>query len=233
MSSVTWPSGALHEIVGNFSRPPSDYPTMDCPQIRFSVSAALDGEDPGLPEVVIQAHLAACTRCRTWSADAGDFHRTLRIRPAEMEVDRTEEIRAALPIRPGAVHRGDRVQPLRLATLVIAIIQIVGAVPLLLGHGDMMHSHYARHIGVFSAALAIGLLVVAWRPERARALLPMLAVLVAGLVWSCLDDLISGRAVPGSAIAHGADVAALGVVWMLAHTTAGSADVTHRHPVLR
>ena len=206
---------------------------MDCPQIRFSVSAALDDEDPGLPEVVIQAHLAACARCRTWSVDATEFHRTLRIGPAEMEFNRTEEILAALPLRARVGHTGDRVQPLRLATLLIALVQIVGAVPLLLGHDEMMHSHYARHIGVFSAALAIGLLVVAWRPERARALLPMLAVLVAGLVWSCLDDLISGRAVPGSAIAHGADVAALGVVWMLAHTTAGSEGVTHRHPVLR
>lgn len=206
---------------------------MDCPQIRFSVSAALDGEEPGLPDSVISAHLAECARCRTWSAEATELHRALRIQPAVVETDRTEAILAALPTRSKPGLNEERVRALRLATLVIALVQIVGAVPLLLGHGDMMHMHYARHIGVFSAALAIGLLVVAWHPARARALLPMLGVLVAGLLWSCLDDLISGRPVPGSAIAHGADVVAFGVVWLLAHTPAGSDGVTDRRPVLR
>ena len=206
---------------------------MDCPQIRFSVSAALDGEEPGLPDSVIRAHLAECARCRTWSAEATDLHRALRIQPAVVETDRTEAILAALPARSKARPSEERVRVLRFVTLVIALIQIAGAVPLLLGRGEMMHMHYARHIGVFSAALAIGLLVVAWHPERARALLPMLGVLVAGLLWSCLDDLISGRPVPGSAIAHAADVAAFGVVWLLAHTPAGSDGVADRRPVLR
>ena len=150
-----------------------------------------------------------------------------------VEIDRTEEILAALPERPRANASADRVRPLRIATLVIALVQMFGAIPLLLGHGDMTHMHFARHIGVFAAALAIGLVIVAWRPERAAGMLPMLGVLVAGMVWSCLDDLLAGRPVPGSAIAHGADVVALGLVWMLAHVTSGSEGARHRRPVLR
>ena len=210
----------------------SDYPFVDCSQIRFALSAALDGEDPGLPSLVVDAHLNGCLECRSWSAEVADFHRTLRVAPAAIEVDRTEAIRAALPNRGMIPGRDDRTRSLQWATVFIAIVQLAGAIPLLLGHGDEMHGHFARHIGVFTAAMAIGLLVVARRPDRARAFLPMLAVLVGGLVWSCLDDLIGGRPVPGSAIAHGLDVAALGAVWLLAHTN-GADDTRDRRPVLR
>ena len=210
----------------------SDYLSMDCSQIRFALSATLDGEDPGLPNVVVDAHLGGCPECRTWSAEVADFHRTLRVGPAAIETDRTETILAALPRRGAAPGRDDRTRSLQRVTVILAIVQLAGAVPLLLGHGDEMHGHFARHIGVFTAAMAIGLFVVARRPDRARAILPMLAVLVAGLVWSCLDDLISGRPVPGSAIAHGLDVAALGVVWLLAHTN-GAGDTRDRQPALR
>ena len=212
--------------------PKSDNPIMDCSQIRFALSATLYGEDPGLPNLVVDAHLDGCPECRTWSAEVADFHRTLRVGPAAIETDRTETILAVLPRRGAAPGRDDRTRSLQWVTVILAIVQLAGAVPLLLGHGDEMHGHFARHIGVFTAAMAIGLLVVARRPDRARAILPMLAVLVAGLVWSCLDDLISGRPVPGSAIAHGLDVAALGVVWLLAHTN-GAGDARDRQPVLR
>lgn len=233
MPPVTSPSGAGNAIFGNFSAAPNDSSFMDCPHIRFSLSAGLDGEDPGLPDLVIRTHLAECARCRTWSAEAAELHRTLRVQPAEIEIDRTAAILTALPDRPPVNAAPDRVRPLRIATMVIAMVQMFAAIPLLLGHGDMTHMHFARHIGVFAAALAIGLVIVAWRPERAAGILPMLAVLAAGMIWSCLDDLVAGRPVPGSAIAHGADVVALGLVWMLAHVRSGSEGERHRRPVLR
>ena len=217
---------------GNFSTRGDDYPSMDCSQIRFALSAALDGEDPGLPNLVVDTHLDGCASCRTWSAEVADFHRSLRVGPAAIEVDRTDAILTALPRRGVIPGRDDRTRSLQWVTVFVAIVQLAGAIPMLLGHGDEMHGHFARHIGVFTAAMAIGLLVVARRPDRARAILPMLAVLVAGLVWSCLDDLLSGRPVPGSAIAHGLDVAALGVVWLLAHTK-GAGVTGERRPVLR
>ena len=101
-----------------------------------------------------------------------------------------------------------------------------------IGHGDMALMHYARQIGVFSAALAMGLVVVAWQPVRARGLLPVLAVVVVGLAWSCFDDLIAGRSVPGSAIAHAANVVGLAVVWMLAHTSPADATSTPSRPAI-
>ena len=66
--------------------------------------------------------------------------------------------------------------------------------------------------------MAVGLFVVAWRPERARAMLPILGVLVAGLLWGCFGDIWAGRPVPGNLLAHGADVAGFAAVWLLART---------------
>ena len=198
------------------------------------MSAALDGEESDLPDSVIRAHLAECTMCHAFSVEAAELHRIVRVQPAPTEVDRTHTILRAL-------HRGradtgghDHVRLLRIATLMIALVQLAAAVPLMLGFADDMHGHYARHIGVFSAALAVGLLAVAWQPDRARGLLPMLGVLVAGLVWSCLDDLMAGHSVPGTAIAHGADVAGFAAVWLIARAPGGSVVAERgRRAVLR
>ncbi len=186
---------------------------MSCFEIRVSVSAQLDGEQPTLSEPMVTDHLAACTKCRLWSADVTSLHRGLRVQEAPTEPDRTEAILAALPTR-GPVH-DERVRLLRLVTAVIAMVQLVASIPLLFGTDHEMHGHLARHVGAFSVALAVGLLIVAWRPERARGTLPILAVMVVGLVWSCLGDLLAGHPLPGSAIAHAADVAGLATVWFL------------------
>ncbi len=204
---------------------------MSCFEVRASVSARLDGEDLTVPEQVVTDHLAVCTKCRLWAADVTELHRGLRVQSAPVEPDRTEAIIAALPIRR-PVH-DERVRLLRLMTCAIAMVQLVASVPLLFGNGYEMHGHLARHVGAFSVALAVGLLTVAWRPERARGTLPILAVLVVGLVWSCLGDLFAGHPLPGSAIAHGADVAGLGTVWFLSRSWHEPADSSRgRRPVL-
>ncbi|MEP6625981.1 MAG: zf-HC2 domain-containing protein [Acidimicrobiia bacterium] len=209
---------------------------MDCSDIRSSVSAALDGEDSGMSDSMVRGHLAECTACRAYSADVSDLHRMVRVQPATPEIDRTHAILAALPRREPAPTSADHMRSLRFATFVIASVQLVAAVPLVLGLTSAMAGmeNDARHIGVFSAALAVGLFAVAWQPERARALLPILGVLVVGLAWSCLDDLMAGHAMPGTAIAHGADVAGFAVVWLIArgHRDPAS-DTGRRRAVLR
>jgi len=193
---------------------------MLCTDVRASLSAGLDGETPALPPDVVGHHLRSCGECRTWGEQVTALHRGLRIRPIGPEPDRTAEILAALPARRAIVD--DHVTGLRIVTLVIAIIQFVTSIPLLLatdtamaGHA-MDDGHLERHIGVFALAMAVGLFVVAWRPARARAMLPILGVLVAGLVWSCFGDIWDGRPVPGNLVAHGADIAGFAAVWLLA-----------------
>lgn len=191
----------------------------------MAVSAALDGEVAPLPPDVVAHHLADCAGCRQFSQEATALHRALRVRAADEEPDRTAAILSGLP-RRSAVD--DRARGLRIVTLLIALVQLAASLPLLFASDDM--GHMERHIGIFAVALAVGLLAVAIRPQHARALLPVLTVLVAGLVWSCLGDIWAGRAIPGSLLAHGADVAGLAAVWLLARTDPDPVPHRPHHP---
>jgi predicted anti-sigma-YlaC factor YlaD len=213
-----------------------DYLCMLCHDVRASLSARLDGELPALPPDVVDHHLRGCGGCRRWSEEVAALHRTLRVQPAGLEPDHTEAILAALPRRRHIVD--DRAKTLRVITLVIAAVQFVASLPLLfasdtmvMGDHVMDDGHLERHIGIFALAMAVGLFVVAWRPERARAMLPVLGVLVAGLVWGCFGDIWAGRPVPGNLLAHGADLAGFAAVWLLARTNA-DAERDRRHRAL-
>jgi predicted anti-sigma-YlaC factor YlaD len=204
---------------------------MLCADVRVSMSAALDGEMPSLPPDVVEHHLRGCGECRRWSEAVAGLHRSLRVQPAEDEPDRTDAILAALPRRRPLAD--DRVQTLRLVSLAVALVQLVASIPLLFPSDTMpgmpgMDGHLERHLGISALAMAVGLLVVAWRPERARAMLPILAVLVVGLAWACLGDIWAGRPVPGNLLAHGADVAGLEVVWFLARNDGESERARRR-----
>jgi predicted anti-sigma-YlaC factor YlaD len=208
---------------------------MRCSDVRASLSAGLDGEMPALPPDVVEHHLGACAGCRHWSEEVTALHRMLRVQPAAAEPDHTEAILAALPRRH--VLTDERVQGLRIVTLVIALVQLVTSVPLLFASGSMAgmpgmdDGHLERHIGISAIAMAVGLLVVAWRPERARAMLPILGVLVIGLIWGCFGDIWNGRPVPGNLLAHGADLAGFAAVWLLARTD-GETDRARRQRAL-
>jgi predicted anti-sigma-YlaC factor YlaD len=41
-----------------------------CDRYRDALSARMDGEDPGIPEARIDAHLEQCAKCRTWATAA-------------------------------------------------------------------------------------------------------------------------------------------------------------------
>ncbi|MFJ9444271.1 zf-HC2 domain-containing protein [Kitasatospora sp. NPDC101235] len=43
---------------------------MRCAQFRIALSARLDGEPSGLPEVRLDKHVARCAGCREWLARA-------------------------------------------------------------------------------------------------------------------------------------------------------------------
>ncbi|MGZ4677175.1 MAG: zf-HC2 domain-containing protein [Acidimicrobiia bacterium] len=201
---------------------------MTCPDVRVSISAALDGEAAPLPPDVVAHHLDRCDGCRRFAEELGDLHRILRVQPAPEEPDRTSAIVAALPTRRSAAD--EHLLGLRLVTLLIALVQVATAAPLLFMSDAM--GHMERHIGISSVAMAVGLAFVALRPWRARAMLPVLGVLAVGLVWSCFGDIWAGRPVPGNLWAHGADVAGFAAVWLLSRAT-GATDAIPRRAVLR
>ncbi|MBM3673449.1 MAG: hypothetical protein FJW88_00625 [Actinobacteria bacterium] len=195
---------------------------MDCDVVRSAISAALDGEDTGMLPPSVDAHLSACHACRSFAVDAADLHRALRVSAAEPVPDLTAAILSSIEsARPRArVERSpseQRVRVLRVCLALVGTLQLALALPVLvLGADAGLPVHSARHIGSFTVALAVGLLVVAWQPARAVGLLPVIAVLVACLVGSAVLDAVAGRAVAGAELGHAPEVTGLVAVWLLA-----------------
>ena len=87
---------------------------------------------------------------------------------------------------------------------------------LVLGDEQGASAHAARHLGAFTAAYGVGLLVVAVRPARARAMLPVAAVLAGALVITAVVDLVDGRIPLVGEAQHLPEVLSVVLVWLLA-----------------
>jgi predicted anti-sigma-YlaC factor YlaD len=87
-----------------------------CDRIRELVSASLDGELTELEGARVQAHVAACTGCRTYAAGAAEASRMLRETPLEQL-----NVPIVLPGRRLAVAR-----KLQVAAAAAALVATVG-----------------------------------------------------------------------------------------------------------
>ena len=102
------------------------------------------------------------------------------------------------------------------------------AVPDLLATGDAAHS--ARHLGAFSVAYAVGLIVVVVRPARARTMFHVAIVLAAGMVVTAVVDIAQGRVPLVNEALHIPELFSVLFLWLLARprpdapASAGPAD---------
>jgi protein SCO1 len=71
-----------------------------CPRFREAISARLDGEDPGMADEVIDAHLLRCADCAAFADLISAQHRRSRIRAAASVPDLTGEILLKLSATP-------------------------------------------------------------------------------------------------------------------------------------
>lgn len=190
---------------------------MDCDALREALSARLDGEDPGVDDAALDAHVAGCRACRAWAEDAAALHRLVRVRAADPVPDLTDAILAeAAPDPRVAAARPRPVSTARWALLAVALTQLVLAVPDLLLGGDDTAVHVARELGAFDVALAVGLVVAAWQPARAWGLLPLAAALVVVLAVTAVADVIDGSATALGEAYHLLEAAGLGLLWLVA-----------------
>jgi predicted anti-sigma-YlaC factor YlaD len=203
---------------------------MSCTQIRDALSARLDGEDPGIDEAALYGHLAGCGGCRAFAHDAEDLHRAVRLEPAPAIPDLAPTVLAAigedtLARRPAGTRRAgeepghELVQVLRWVLVALAIVQIVVAIPALLGNDAGLPVHTARHLGSFDLALGIGFLYAAWRPQRIGGMLPIVAALVVCLAVSSLLDVAAGNTAALGETHHLADFGGLLVMWLIGRET--------------
>lgn len=100
---------------------------------------------------------------------------------------------------------------------VVAVQILVFSLPaLVLGDERATSAHSARHLGAFTVAYAVGLLVVVVRPARARAMLPVAVVLAGALLVTAVVDLANGRVPLFDEAQHLPEVLSVLLVWLVA-----------------
>lgn len=221
-----------------------------CSWVREALSAQLDDEELALAElrlaripgqgaavIDVEGHLVECADCRTWFDEAQLITRTVRVRAIEPVPDLTARIMAAVaadPVRAAdqarrAAEERDRArrQILRIAVAVAALAQLALALPTLasalLGHD--LGPHASREMASFDAAVAVGFLLAALRPDRARGYVPVALVLAACLAVTSGVDVARGMTTIGHEFGHLVAVAQAGLIWVLGRVE------RDRHPV--
>ena len=186
---------------------------MTCDRWRDAISASLDGEELGVDERWLAAHLERCTECRSFAAAAGEAHRPQRVAEAGAMPDLSRRVRKLVAL----ADRAGRWSVIRAVLAVVAIEILAFSLPaLIFGDEEDTATHAARHLGAFTAAYGVGLLLVVARPARARTMLPVAAVLAGALVITALVDLFSGRVPLVNEVQHLPEVASVVLVWLLA-----------------
>jgi len=198
---------------------------MECDRAREAISARIDGEDPGLPDGALEAHLAGCEACRAWQQRAHVMTRRARLGGAFLDRDLTSRVLAAIP--PAPARRRLRLA-LRGALVAAALGQLAITVPLLiLGHDHDAGPHAAHELGSFDLALAIAFAVGAIRPALSAGLAWTCGIAAAGLAGTAIADLVGGQAIGADEAQHLVALAgAVLLIWQSRITGRGLADAS-------
>ncbi len=185
---------------------------MSCERWREAISATVDGEEPGIDARLVDAHMARCPSCRTFRAASDEARRATRVRAAQPMPDLSRRVAKLAAI----ADRAARWSTVRVLLAVVAIEIVAFSVPMLiLGDDASSSTHASRHLGAFTLAYGVGLLVVVVRPARARTMLPVAAVLAGALVITAIIDLVEGRIPLTGEAQHLPELISVVLIWLL------------------
>jgi hypothetical protein len=97
-------------------------------------------------------------------------------------------------------------------------MQLAMAIPMLLGLGEIAHT--SREAASFDIAVAVGFAFAAWRPDLARAFVPVAFVLAGCLILTSVFDVVEGAARLAHEMGHVAALAQAGLLWGLSRDEA-------------
>jgi predicted anti-sigma-YlaC factor YlaD len=202
---------------------------MRCERSRELISALLDGELADRSGELDQ-HLDGCEACRSWADRAQALHRTLRLQSAPEVPDLTAAILSSPPSRPDEAERRAAAGSRRARpgwwrspdglVLLRVLLAAIGGTQLLLGAAELVdrtsvHGHASRHLGGWGVAFAVGLLVAAAQPWRARGLLPMAGTVAGVMLLTGSVDALSGGTPGMTEAAHVLEVCGVVVLWAM------------------
>jgi len=188
-----------------------DHFLVKCDDWQGAISAAIDGEAPGVGQRLVEAHLAGCPSCRAFRSAAEHANSLVGSpRPADPSFAGRVTKRAAI------ADRAAQLSIVRVLLFVVAVQIIAFSLPaLVLGDEQHTSAHAARHLGAFTAAYGVALLVVAVRPARARTMLPVAAVLTGTLVLTAVVDMVNGHIPLSGETQHIPELISVVLIWMM------------------
>lgn len=160
-----------------------------------------------------RAHLGGCDECAAWWSSVSSISRLLRVRPAEHVPDLATAVLAQprRAVTPPQRRRGVRVS---LGAFAVAELSLATAGSLTEAARSSVHG--TQHLGSFAAAVAAGLLYVAWRPARAWGVLPIVGALAVTIPIFAVIDGMNGELSLLGGLHHALQMLGLALVWVLA-----------------
>ncbi|HWN31889.1 MAG TPA: zf-HC2 domain-containing protein [Pseudonocardia sp.] len=208
----------------------SDFSNMGCSSCREHLSADLDGEADPAELPAARAHLAECSGCTRWFADAALVNRLIRTAPAEPAPGLTEAALAAalaeLP-RPQSPRRRIWHWTARAALAGVGAVQaVLGALALLLSGGGDPHmammgadmAHMSHESAAWNLALGVAFVAGALWTRHLAGTIPVLGSFVVVLALVSALDLVSGNVDPARVGSHGLIVVGLGLIVLIMTT---------------
>lgn len=186
---------------------------VSCTQWFEAISALADGEDPGVDRQLVEAHLAGCEPCRGQLEELERLRRVARIESARP----MEDLSGRVVKMTALADRAGRWAGVRVLLVGVAVYIVVMSLDDLFvsdGSGDVVHS--TRHLGAFTLAYGVALLVVAVRPARARTVLPVGITLAVALVITGGVDIAESRVPLSGEAFHLPELASVVLLWLLA-----------------
>ncbi len=198
---------------------------MTCEPWQAAISARIDGEDPGVEPRLLEAHLATCAECRRFLTVSEATMRGARIQPAAEMPDLSRPL-----VKLNAM--ADRAASWSIVRILLGLVafdvMFFAMKALVLADESDATAHTARHLGAFSFAYGVGLVVVVVRPARARTMLPVAAVLAGALFITAVIDLLNGTVPLTGEATHLPELISVLLIWMLAVPSGRRAKPTVR-----
>jgi len=151
----------------------------------------------------LDAHLAGCGACRNWREQAHEVTRRMRLAEAVSvpapDSSLLQEMRALE--RRGSWWRALALS--RVGLVLVGLAQLALSLPdLLTGSYRGAPVHVAHEMGALGLALAVGLLVAAYRPARAQGMRALVGCAALLLIATAVLDLLAGRTSLGDEAPH-------------------------------
>jgi predicted anti-sigma-YlaC factor YlaD len=181
-----------------------------CGVMRDLISARADGELAPELEPLVEGHVAQCPACADFAEGAHQVRRLagLHVQPPAAPVEPVVQAVSVPDVGKGAWVR------IGLGAVGLTLL-LRGLILIFTGDLDGASDHVARHLGAFGAALAIGLVYAAWRPERALGLMPLAGVLGVLLAATAVIDVATRRSDALSEATHLVEVIGIVLLWIL------------------